>query len=114
MPQIKLHFGLDKTQPSSGPYSSWFNLLLKKTQDWSVAFVEIDGKSYGDLLKPTQDHKIEMTVNADTYEIYLKVNNKVIQKYKHYFSGNLVISTTNSNITENQLVDKISESFYDH
>ena len=114
MPQIKLHFGLDKSQPSTGPYSSWFNLLLKKSKDWSVAFVEIDGKSYGDLLKPTQDHKIEMTVNGDTYEIYLKINNKVIQKYTQYFSGFLVVNTTNDTVTENQLIDKISESFYDH
>ena len=115
MSQIRIPFGLDgKTAKFSGsPYASWQNLKVKASNLWKVAFVEIDGKSYGPLLKPTQEHNVDMRVGNDDHA-HIYINGNSVFKYKHYIGGELVVSVDNSQVTVNDLVEFIEESFYDH
>ena len=116
MAQLSIPFGLDGkiSSGSGGPYASWKNLNLKASQLWTVAFVEVDGKSYGPLIKPTQNHTIGMKVNDNTYKAQILLDGKSIFEDQHYILGHLVVSVTDSKVTETDLIDYVNESFYDH
>jgi hypothetical protein len=115
MSQIRIPFGLDgKTSNStSGPYAFWKNLKVKSSNLWKVAFIEIAGKSYGPLLKPSQEHIVVMKVDND-YKSHIYINGKSVLTDNYYIFGELVVSVVNTNVTMNDIVEFIEESFYDH
>ena len=115
MSQLRIPFGLNgKTASSTGrPYASWQNLKLKTSDLWKVAFVESEGKSYGPLLKPSQDHNVEMKVD-NNYKAHIYINGQSVLSDNHYIFGELVVSVINLNVNTNDIVDFIEESFYDH
>ena len=116
MSQLSISFGLDgKNCASSGtPFAAWKNIRLKSSNLWKVAFIEIAGKSYGPLIKPTQNHTIGMKVNENTYKAQIMLDGKSIFEDQHYILGHLVVSVTDSKVTVSDLVDFVNESFYDH
>jgi hypothetical protein len=54
-----------------------------------------------------------MKIGAN-YQAHFYINGQSVLTYKHYICGDLVISVTNPDVTTNQLVDFVEESFYDH
>jgi len=115
MSQIRIPFGLDrKTAKFTGsPFASWLNLKLKSSNLWKVAFVEINGKSYGPLLKPTQNHDVVMKVGSD-YKAHVYINGQSVIMDNMYIGGDVVVSLNDTSTNINNLVDFIEESFYDH
>ena len=114
MSQINIPFGLDGKTSSSGPYASWKNLKLKASNLWKVAFIEVAGKSYGPLIKPTQNHTIDMSINDRSYKAQILVNGASVFEDQHYILGNLVVSVNDPTVQITDLVDFVEESFYDH
>ena len=113
MSQLRIPFGLDGKTSSGGPAASWKNLILKPSSFWKVAFVEVNGKSYGSLLKPSQHHNIAMKISGD-YQAHVYINEQSVLTDKHYIFGELVVSVNQPDVTINQLVDFVEETFYDH
>jgi len=112
---MKIFFGVDgKNSLSTGPYTVWKNIKLKSSNLWSAAYVEVNNISYGPVLKPTQHHIIEMNVNTNTYKSQILINNKPVFEDKHYILGKLIVTTNKSSLNENDIVDFIECSYYDH
>ena len=114
MSQINIPFGLDGKTSSSGPYASWKNLKLKASNLWKVAFIEVAGKSYGPLIKPTQNHNVEMKINTNNYKAQILLDGVSIFEDQYYILGQLVVSVTDSNVQVSDVVDFVDDSFYDH
>ena len=116
MAQLSIPFGYDtKNNPNNvGPYTAWKNIRLKSSNLWKVAFIEIADKSYGPLIKPTQNHKVEMKVNTSNFKAQILLNGVSIFEDQHYILGYLVVSTTDVSVQVSDLVDFVDESLDDH
>ena len=112
MVQIRIPFAYIATTATSGPYAKWKNIKLKQSDKWKVGFVEIKGHSYGDLLKPTQEHTVGMFI--DVYDACLKINNKTYFKQNTYFEATLVLDVINDSVKVDDFIEYLNESFYDH
>ena len=113
MAQIRIQFGVDGKKSSGGPLGIWNNIKLKKSVNWNAAFVEIDGKSYGPVLRPTQDHTLELDISVD-YQTQILINRQPVYSSKHYISADLVVSLTNKDANANTFIEYIPAEFYDH
>lgn len=112
--KTEINFGIDGQTATAEPYTKWQNIKLKPSKLWTAAFVEINNISYGPILKPTQEHNIEMKINTDIYKSQIVINDIPVFENKYYILGKLVISTHDKINNINDIVDFIDCSFYDH
>jgi hypothetical protein len=120
MPQLRIPFGLDTKKPLNPlnqlePIAKWNNILLIGCADWKVAFVEVDGNSYGDLLRPNKNYRIEMGLKPDIkkptnldYQLpSLLIDNQIVYQTVNYFQAWIVISTVTDNVNANNFITMV-------